>query len=56
MKVKPVMAALESRGAEVVLVHTGQHYDSAMSEVFLTELGIRAPDHSLGVGSGTHAE
>ncbi|HUP71341.1 MAG TPA: UDP-N-acetylglucosamine 2-epimerase (non-hydrolyzing) [Acidimicrobiales bacterium] len=56
MKVKPVMAALESRGAEVVFVHTGQHYDTAMSEVFLTELGIRAPDHSLGVGSGTHAE
>lgn len=56
MKVKPVMAALEERGADVVLVHTGQHYDDAMSQVFLTELGIRPPDHSLGVGSGTHAE
>ena len=56
MKVKPVMDALEARGAEVVLVHTGQHYDEAMSQVFLTELGIRPPDHSLGVGSGTHAE
>jgi UDP-N-acetylglucosamine 2-epimerase (non-hydrolysing) len=56
MKVKPVMAALESEGAEVVLVQTGQHYDSAMSEIFLTELGIRTPDYSLGVGSGSHAE
>lgn len=56
MKVKPVMDALEVRGAEVVLVHTGQHYGEAMSGVFLAELGIRAPDHHLGVGSGTHAE
>ncbi|HSH59085.1 MAG TPA: UDP-N-acetylglucosamine 2-epimerase (non-hydrolyzing), partial [Acidimicrobiales bacterium] len=56
MKIKPVMAALEARGADVVLVHTGQHYDAAMSEVFFTELGIRTPDHWLGVGSGSHAE
>lgn len=56
MKVAPVMLALETRGAEVVLVHTGQHYDESMSQVFLTELGIRPPDHYLGVGSGTHAE
>jgi UDP-N-acetylglucosamine 2-epimerase (non-hydrolysing) len=55
MKVKPVMDALEERGAQVILVHTGQHYDTAMSDVFFTELGIRRPDHFLGVGSGTHA-
>jgi UDP-N-acetylglucosamine 2-epimerase (non-hydrolysing) len=55
MKVKPVMDALEERGAQVILVHTGQHYDPAMSEVFFTELGIRRPDHFLGAGSGTHA-
>jgi UDP-N-acetylglucosamine 2-epimerase (non-hydrolysing) len=55
MKVKPVMDALEERGAQVVLVHTGQHYDPAMSEVFFAELGIRRPDHFLGAGSGTHA-
>ena len=54
MKVKPVVDALEDRGADVVLVHTGQHYDEAMSDVFLTELGIRPPDMSLEVGSGTH--
>ena len=55
MKVKPVMDALEQRGADVVLVHTGQHYDAAMNDVFFDELGIRAPDHFLGVGSGGHA-
>jgi UDP-N-acetylglucosamine 2-epimerase (non-hydrolysing) len=55
MKVKPVMDALQRRGADVVLVHTGQHYDRAMSDVFFEELGIRRPDHRLGVGSGSHA-
>lgn len=55
MKVKPVVDSLEARGADVVLVHTGQHYDDAMSDVFFAELGLRAPDRSLGVGSGTHA-
>ena len=56
MKIKPVIDALEARGAETVLVHTGQHYDTGMSDVFFEELGIRRPDVSLGVGSGTHAE
>lgn len=56
MKIKPVMDALERRGAEVVLVHTGQHYDPAMNDVFFADLGIRPPDRYLGVGSGSHAE
>jgi UDP-N-acetylglucosamine 2-epimerase (non-hydrolysing) len=56
MKVKPVLDALERRGAEAVLVHTGQHYDPAMSTVFFDELDLRPPDHYLGVGSGTQAE
>jgi UDP-N-acetylglucosamine 2-epimerase (non-hydrolysing) len=55
MKVKPVMDALEQRGADVILLHTGQHYDPAMSDVFFTDLGIRQPDYFLGVGSGSHA-
>jgi UDP-N-acetylglucosamine 2-epimerase (non-hydrolysing) len=41
---------------EHVLVHTGQHYDDAMSQIFIEELGVGAPDHSLGVGSGSHAQ
>ena len=55
MKVKPVMDALEERGADVILVHTGQHYDAAMNDVFFADLGIRPPDHHLGAGSGSHA-
>jgi UDP-N-acetylglucosamine 2-epimerase (non-hydrolysing) len=56
MKVKPVLDALEERGVDVLLVHTGQHYDEAMNDVFFRDLGLRAPDHHLGAGSGTHAE
>jgi len=56
MKVKPVMDALARRDVDVVLIHTGQHYDSSMSTVFFEELGLRPPDHSLDVGSGSHAE
>src|SRR4051795_604364 len=56
MKTAPVVAALERRGVDQVLVHTGQHYDEAMSDVFFRDLGMRAPDHYLAVGSGTHTE
>lgn len=55
MKVKPVMDGLEKLGADVLLVHTGQHYDAAMNGVFFDDLGIRPPDYFLGVGSGSHA-
>jgi UDP-N-acetylglucosamine 2-epimerase (non-hydrolysing) len=56
MKTVPVVRELSNRpGFEPVLVHTGQHYDEAMSKIFFEELGIGAPDHLLGVGSGTHA-
>ena len=48
MKVKPVMDALEERGAQVILVHTGQRYDPAMSDAFFDHLGIRRADHFLG--------
>lgn len=57
MKIAPVMKAIESAGfATQRLVHTGQHYDVAMSDVFFSDLGMPVPDVHLGVGSGTHAE
>jgi UDP-N-acetylglucosamine 2-epimerase (non-hydrolysing) len=58
MKTGPVQAALAKRPNEfeTVLVHTGQHYDAAMSDIFFEELGIGPPDHMLDVGSGTHAQ
>jgi UDP-N-acetylglucosamine 2-epimerase (non-hydrolysing) len=57
MKVAPVMRAMAAREGcfEQRLVHTGQHYDEAMSQVFFDELGIAAPDDNLEVGSGSHA-
>ena len=56
VKLAPIAAACTERGVEHVIVHTGQHYDVAMSDVFFTELGIPAPDVHLGIGSGSHAE
>lgn len=56
MKVAPVMDALGRRaGVSQFLIHTGQHYDANMSEIFFTQLGLPAPDINLGVGSGSHA-
>jgi UDP-N-acetylglucosamine 2-epimerase (non-hydrolysing) len=57
MKVAPVLTALGSRpGIEQILVHTGQHYDAAMSDVFFDQLGIKAPDVNLAVGAGTQTK
>lgn len=57
MKVAPIINALKARGHDDwFLVHTGQHYDAALSEVFFDELGLPKPDVWLGVGSGSHAE
>jgi UDP-N-acetylglucosamine 2-epimerase (non-hydrolysing) len=57
VKTAPVIGALRARLPESrqAIVHTGQHYDRLMSEVFLEELGVPAPDHMLEVGSGSHA-
>ncbi len=55
MKMAPVVHALQRRGVPYRLIHTGQHYDQAMSQVFFAELGLPQPDVYLGVGSGTHA-
>jgi len=57
MKITPVWRAISNTiSGQQTLVHTGQHYDINMSEVFFTHLGLPKPDYYLGVGSGTHAE
>lgn len=57
IKAAPVTSAIASRdGIDEVLVHTGQHFDSEMSDVFFDELGIPAPDYNLGVHGGGHGE
>jgi UDP-N-acetylglucosamine 2-epimerase (non-hydrolysing) len=58
MKAAPVFRALSALdpALDLALVHTGQHYDDAMSEVFFTDLGMPRPDEFLGVGAGSHAE
>lgn len=56
MKVAPLLRALARAGHGSVLVHTGQHYDANMSDAFFRDLGMPAPDHHLGVGSGSHAQ
>jgi UDP-GlcNAc3NAcA epimerase len=55
IKAAAVSKHLRERGEEV-LVHTGQHYDRELSDLFFEELRLPAPEHILGVGAGTHAE
>jgi UDP-N-acetylglucosamine 2-epimerase (non-hydrolysing) len=54
VKLAPVAAECARRGVEHVIVHTGQHYDPMLSDVFFADLGIPDPDVHLGVGSGGH--
>lgn len=58
MKIAPIMEAMEQHTNEFeqLLVHTGQHYDTNMSQVFFDELGLPKPDINLEVGSGSHAQ
>jgi UDP-N-acetylglucosamine 2-epimerase (non-hydrolysing) len=57
MKVAPIYAEMKRRSSEFepMIVHTGQHYDAAMSDAFFDDLGMPRPDVYLGVGSGSHA-
>ncbi len=57
MKIAPILRAMEPLAGDLrsILVHTGQHYDAAMSQAFFTSLCIRKPEYNLEVGSGSHA-
>lgn len=56
MKIAPLMDAFRNTPAiQPMLVHTGQHYDERMSDLFFRQLGIPKPDINLGIGSGSHA-
>ena len=54
VKLAPIAHAITAAGHEHVIVHTGQHYDPMLSDVFFRDLGIPEPDAHLGVGSGSH--
>lgn len=54
VKLAPIAAQCAQRGVEHVIVHTGQHYDPMLSDVFFRDLGIPDPDEHLGVGSASH--
>ena len=56
IKLAPISRAVRKKGYEEVIIHTGQHYDENMSDIFFEELQIPKPKVNLNVGSGTHAQ
>lgn len=56
IKLAPVVEELKKKGTEQIIIHTGQHYDPNLSDVFFDELHIPQPNENLNIGSGTHAE
>ena len=58
MKLAPIIRAIKKKANTCInwrIIHTGQHYDKKMSDIFFSQLNIPLPDHNLGIGSGTHA-
>lgn len=55
VKAAPLSRALAARNTPEILIHTGQHYDPQLSDIFFEQLKLRPPDHHLGIGSGSHA-
>jgi UDP-N-acetylglucosamine 2-epimerase (non-hydrolysing) len=56
MKAAPLLRAMEAKPVEQILVHTGQHYDASLSDVFFAELGMQSPDLNLGIGSSSNTQ
>ena len=56
IKLAPVSREIRKRGHDEIIIHTGQHYDDNMSDIFFRELDISFPKENLNVGSGTHAQ
>lgn len=56
IKLAAVSREIRQRGYKEVIIHTGQHYDKNMSDIFFEELNIPNPDRNLGIGSGSHAQ
>jgi len=56
IKAALVSRRLREKGVNEILVHTGQHYDFNMSDIFFQELNLPKPDYHLGIGSGSHGE
>ena len=57
MKIAPIARSFnKTNEIQYKILHTGQHYDQNMSDIFFEELGIRNPDYHLGAGGGTHAQ
>ena len=56
IKMAPIIAEINQRGINQVVLHTGQHYDEEMSDNFFRDLEIPAPDYNIHVGSGSHGK
>lgn len=56
IKMAPIIAEIDKRGIDQIVLHTGQHYDKEMSDNFFRDLEIPAPDYNIHVGSGSHGK